>query len=183
VKKIPLILTIAGLALTAQSTRASTIDQLNANSLVLTENSSTSLTATYTTPSGSTSFTGDLFQGCVDCWVVNIPPAFFAVFDINWAEPENPIFFNVVTSLSIGISTLIVASDTFTPGVTGIPNGTTVENVGFDVNNGLPINLTFFDNAATAEGVVPDTGSTVGLLFLSLAGLFGAARVRSLRFA
>ena len=57
-----------------------------------------------------------------------------------------------------------------------VVNGTTVDNVGFDGNNGLPINMTFFDNAATAEGAVPDTGSTVGLLTLSLAALLGATR-------
>ena len=66
-------------------------------------------------------------------------------------------------------------------GPTPVPNGTTVENLGTDTSNGGPINVTFFDNATTAEQSVPDTGSTFGLLVLSLTGLLGVSRLRSLR--
>jgi hypothetical protein len=150
------------------------------NNLVITENSPTSLTVTY---NGSTSGTPNNFVP--DGWGLNFP--FSVSFPIGvsteWFEPENSGMVNDFTGATHLAEVLSDVPPIFPFGPPAVPNGTTVDNVGTDTSNGGTINVTFFDNAATAEQRVPDTGSTFGLLFLSLTGLLGATRLRSLHLA
>jgi hypothetical protein len=167
---LPLALAIAAASVT-QPIHATTIDQASANELILTELSSTTLLATY---NGSTSRVTINFLG-FDGWLVTVNSAFFTT-SVAWQEPENPNtgFSNIFFANG---AYFIVVSDQFIAGV-GLPNGTTADNVGFDTVNGLPINVTFFDNG---DVPIPDTGSTVGLLFLSSVALLEATRLRSFR--
>ena len=144
------------------------------NSIVITEDSSTSLTATYS--NGSVT----VLSHPPDFWQLVFPQS--VVFNANaasaWIEPENPSLANAVNSPHF--DTLNVFSDigsTLPP----VMDEGTIANVGTDSQNGGTISLTFDDDAATAE--VPDTGSTLALLFLSLTVLFGANRLRSIRLA
>jgi hypothetical protein len=177
-KKIILLLAIAIAApLVAQSVCAQGV----VNDLVITENSSTSLTVTY---NGSTSVvTVNNFSP--DGWGLNLP--FSVSFPpiesrASWFEPEQSgtlpeiNTFSGATHLAEVTSEIPFIPSPFAP--TPVPDGTTVENLGTDTSNGGTINVTFFDNAATAEQRVPDTGFTLSLLFLSSLGLFSAARLR-----
>ena len=138
-----------------QSLRASAID-----TLVITENSSTSLTATLngTTPL-SVTFNSD------DFWYITLPGVGGA-FQV-WAEPGMPVpgFSNFVDTFA-GPDLLEVTSEFFTS-VPGLPDGTQ-DKTTFTLN-GNPLYVTFFDkgDAATA----PDTGTTASLFGLSLTGL------------
>lgn len=164
-------------ALVTQPTCASLIDSANANEIVLTETSPTSLTATYTLADGSAEAVTDDFL-LNDTWHIFFPASVeFTIAFVQWAEPESTITVNQLVSFFT--SDIIIFSD-FSSSLSGsVPNGTTVDNVAIDLGNGLPVNATFFDNAATAEGAaVPDGGSTFGLLFLSLVGLLGATHLR-----
>jgi hypothetical protein len=170
-KTRPLALLAAAIALLVlQSASAAPI-----HNLVITENSSTSLTVTY---DGST--TGvDVNYISGDHWGVTV--GFPVTFSGNpqWTEPEDPSFFNVLT-LS-GVNQFIVNSDFFSNGTTPLADGATLPNFGTDARNGAPISITFNDHGDVAA--VPDAGSTSLLLLLSLAVLFGAARFRSHRLA
>jgi hypothetical protein len=171
---IPLAVAIAA-ALIVQPSSAT---PLGANELVITENSPTSLTVTY---NGSASgITIDPIL--TDQWAVVIPTEFNFFNGATFKEPENSATSNLVGSSAPSAGLLNVYSDIGGPGSYG--NGATVDNVGLDVFNGLPINLTFNDQAQGVGGEkAPDTGSTLSLLVLALAGLFGASRVRPLRLA
>jgi len=165
---LPLAFAIAA-ALVSHATFANTV-----NSLVLTENSSTSLTATYNGSSLTVGFVSP------DHWEIRFPDtAAFSDVLVNWVEPENSSLGNVVFFVS-EISSVIVSSDVSTA-ITPVANGTTVNNVGFDFSNNENISATFFDKGDVAA--VPETGSPFGLLFLSLTALLGATRLRSLRLA
>ena len=120
----------------------------------------------------------------VDLWHVTISTASFPTSppfeQFSWQEPESSVFSNTIL-LQNGFP-IIVFSDTNPSG--GLANGKTVFNVGTDTVNGLPIDLTFTDNAANSEGHgVPDTGSAFGLLLVSLIALLGATHLRCLRLA
>lgn len=159
-------------ALVTQPTLASVAD----NSLVITENSPTSLTATYTLANGSTEAVIISLQNVPEEWRISVPSAGFKDFfnGINWVEPE-PGLHNKLQSHSANV--LDFQSDV--SGMFGLSNGATETSLGTDTGNGLPISITVFDNAAAAEGHgVPDSGSTFGLLFLSFAALFGAVHFR-----
>ena len=58
-----------------------------------------------------------------------------------------------------------------------LANGATVPNVGTDGNDLRPVSMTFIDNAGAAEA--PETGSPLGLLFLSLVALLGVTRLQA----
>jgi hypothetical protein len=160
VRYITLAMAIAA-ALAAQPIRASVI-----NNLVLTENSSTSLTATY---NGSTSAVTVTLLG-PDAWQLDILSWVF--FSDNpgtyWTEPDNSAAFNFVNAVGPDRGEVIgVFSED--AGTGGHPNGTTVPNLGTDPANGAPIYVTFNDNGDQLP--VPDKGSTFGLLFLSFIAL------------
>ena len=172
VRFITLAMAIAA-ALAARPIHASGI-----NNLVLTENSSTSLTATY---NGSTS---DVTVTLVvpDEWVLSIPSGvnFSDYPGTYWTEPDNSALFNFVNASgpSRGDAIFVYSDEA---GTSGHPNGTTVSNLGTDPANGEPIYVTF--NDIEDQVAVPERGSTFGLLFLSFIALYGASRLRLLRFA
>jgi len=170
-------ITIVGLA--PQSVRAGIIVN---NNIVITENSSTSLTVTY---NGSTSgvTVSFLSSGKLgDVWKVTFPSTVsFASVDNTgvialWVEPEdssqvNAGFFHPSSNVAFFFS-----DDSVDTNPTAVPNGTTVTNIGTDTSNGGSISATFNDNGDVARA--PDAGSTVGLLFLALTALFSASRLR-----
>jgi hypothetical protein len=147
------------------------------HSIVLTENSRISLSATY---DGSAVA---VLNPNPDQWIVTFPATVsFVGGTFEWEEPENPNLANIVMFAQGGF-TLSVFSDLgdHANGFVPLANGSTINGVGFDSINGAPISATFTDGAATAE--VPETGSTFALLFLSLTALLGANRLGLYRFA
>jgi len=176
-KKTLLILSISVLATTVRPLPASELE----NTIVLTENSPTSLTATY---NGSTSgVTVTLFSP--DNWSVSFPSSvLLGHLGIQWLEPENSSLVNLWLSEGFFEDHRASISSEFPVDLNGTPlaNGATFADVGTDTSNGESISATFHDNAATAEAA-PDTGSTLELLALTLAALFAASRLRSFRLA
>ena len=148
------------------------------NNIVITENSSTSLSATY---NGLTTGVTVAFDG-TDVWTVTFPSTvtFSLLGGVNWLEPENSSLGNEVTFFRAG-NGLGVVSDTSLFGSTTTGNGSTIANVGTDSSNGGSISVTFIDNGDVAAA--PDTGSTLGLLSLSVVALLGATRLRFLQLA
>jgi hypothetical protein len=165
------LLVVAIVLLALQPARAVAI-----HSLVLTETSSTSLTATY---DGSAVGVSVIYISG-DHWGVTVgfPVAFSG--NPQWTEPDNPSAFNVITLLAIP-NQFIVNSDFFSNGTTPLADGTIFPNFGTDARDGAPISVTFKDYGDVAA--VPDAGSTSLLLLLSLAVLFGGARFRLPRLA
>jgi len=171
---IPLGIAIVA-ALLSQPVGASVI-----NNIVLTENSSTSLTATY---NGSTSGVTVTFNG-PDTWIVTFPATVtFSLFGgVNWLEPGSSSLGNEVTFFTAPFSNeLSIISDSDLIGATTTGTGTTITNVGTDSSNQASISATFIDNGDVAAA--PDTGSTLGLLVLSVVALLGATRLRFLQLA
>ena len=146
------------------------------HSLVLTENSSTSLTATY--DGSAVGVTVIYISG--DHWGVTVgfPVSFSA--NPQWTEPEDPSAFNVITLFAIP-NQFIVNSDFFSNGTVPLANRATFSNFGTDTRDGAPISITFNDRGDVAS--VADAGSTSLLLLVSLAVLLGAARLRLPRLA
>jgi hypothetical protein len=149
------------------------------NSIVLTENSSTSLTATY---KGSTSGVTVTFNS-LDHWTVTFPASvsfFSGPFSSTrwWQEPEpspDPNF-TLANFVFLGGHTVTVASEQRTNLGPGLPNNTASPSVGVD--GIVPISMTFNDHSD-----VPDTGATLGLLFVSVIALLGLNRLRPVQLA
>jgi hypothetical protein len=166
-------------ALVTQPVRAAVIIPPVINTLVITENSSTSLTATYSNGT-ATAFKLPIIGE--EVWQILLPGnASFNQIAVSWTEPENPGQVNQLSS--VGSSAAFLKSDTTTSGA-AVPNGTKIDNLGTDILNGGTISVTFFDNANDRPSVgVPDGGSSFGLLGLSLIALLGATRLRQFRLA
>jgi hypothetical protein len=126
--------------------------------LVLTENSSTSLTVTY----DLSPLTVTPTPGSPDQWTFSLPAGFadLATFGL-WTEPDNSNLVN-----SVGFVNGSVFSDVTNPGGPALTNGTPIQ-VGSD--GGVAVFATFNDLGDAAA--VPDTGTTFSLLGLSLMGL------------
>src|SRR5882762_5262791 len=148
------------------------------NNIVITENSSTSLSATY---NGLTTGVTVAFDG-TDVWTVTFPSTvtFSLLGGVNWLEPGSSTLGNEVTFFRAG-NGLGVVSDTSLIGATTTGNGTKIDNVGTDSSNGGSISVTFNDNGDVASA--PDTGSTLGLLSLAVVAFFGATRLGFLQLA
>jgi hypothetical protein len=147
-------------AFVTQPVRANVI-----NSIVIAEESSKNLLVTYSNGSVSVNLSGPN-----DEWAVTFPSS--VSFNENlvmtvWIEPENSGKVNAIGEP--GTFSFGVFSDIINPGLTAVPDGNTVEDVGTDSSNGGTIFLTFDDVAAAAEA--PDTGTTGSFLGLSLMGL------------
>jgi VPDSG-CTERM motif len=161
---------------------------LQGDTIDLTENSSTVLQATGDV--SSVTNTGS------DSWTVFLSDPNALVFTgpgVAWAELESSFTGNVITSSnSTGVPVageLFVTSDMITA-LSKNANGSQVLVAGEIINPSGPptptdFQITFTDNAATAEAPVstPDTGSTFVLLSLALTALVGASRFRYLRLA
>jgi|SRR4051812_5284884 hypothetical protein len=168
-KTILLLVVGTAVALT-QPVIAGAIHQLS-----ITENSSTSLTATY----DGSPLTVTVF-GFPEAWTISLPPSFVpSTFLQQWSEPENSTLVNSVNFGSSLFFVLIKSDRQFTDTFALNGDGATVP-VGTD--RGATVFATFNDNAAGSEAA-PDTGATIGLLFLALIALFGATHVSSRRSA
>lgn len=153
-----------------------------ANTLTLEETSSATLTATYSpAPGFPTSTTFTVTPGAApDNWFVSSPNLQLTTTGNTWIEPDNPFSYNrlAIPPNASAPNILSVTSDVIGQGNLADESAFAV---GIDLGNGQPINVVFDDDAATAEA--PDTGSTLGLFFLSLTALFGASRFRSVHLA
>jgi hypothetical protein len=152
-----------------------------AHNIVLTENSSTSLTATY---DGST--TGvTVILNSPDNWVVNVPATVsfngMGIAD-SWIEPENASLSNFVSG-STNAPQLAVVSEFNLLG--DVANGSQSPFIfGTDSSNSGFVFVTFNDNGDTAASTtVPDTGSALGLLFVSVIALLGVGSFGQARLA
>jgi hypothetical protein len=158
-------------ALVTQPMRATAIPP----SLVITENSSTSLTAMLTTSSGTTSLN---VTGSADNWTIDL--AGVSGNQQFWQEPETAArVFNFVNFDPASPNQLTVISEQGAPAIAGVADGTT-DKTEFTLN-GSELDVTFHDNGDVAAA--PDTGSTLGLLSLSVVALLGATRLRFLQLA
>jgi VPDSG-CTERM motif len=157
------ILTALMIAITAalltQPMRASAIQ-----TLVITENSSTSLTATLTTSSGTTSL--NVTSNGADRWFIDLANVGVGGSHQSWTEPDAAGFVNLVETDLVDSNILDVTSD-FGPGHTGLADDTT-DFTSFTLGGG-PLSVTFDDDGDVAA--VPDTGTTCSLFGLSLMGL------------
>ena len=164
-------------ALVAQVASAVSVN----NSVDITETSSTSLSVLY---NGSALPASDITFDGPNHWTVALPVVFNALPGvtlslIQWVEPGNSALVNqevpggVTATNNFDVFSDVSPNTTFPTN----PDGTGVE-MGLDQNM-VPIIATFHDVGDT----VPDTGSTLGLLSLALAALFGASRFRALRLA
>ena len=127
------------------------------NTLVITENSSTSLTATLNGNPLSVTF------NFADSWTI----ALTGVSPNSgqfWTEPDAADFTNAVFTLST--DQLFVTSE-FGPGRSGLADGEP-DTTSFKLNGGA-LSVTFFDKGDGAT--TPDTGTTFSLLGVSLMGL------------
>jgi len=158
-KLLPALMIAITAALVTQPMRAGAID-----TLVITENSSTSLAATLNGNPLSVEF------GFADAWFIHLAglgPLFSTQI---WGEPDAA---GKVNFLQVGIfnfnlsdTGLGVSSDVSFP-ESGLPDGTP-DTTTFTLN-GNPLSVTFFDKGDVAT--VPDTGTTFSLFGLSLTGL------------
>jgi len=174
--KIPAFAPLA-VAITAAVISQSTLAQPppTPHQLVLTENSFTSLTATYDGSAAGLS----VINISSDHWGITLSPGTTFSGSPQWTEPDNSSFVNVLTTF--GNNQLIVNSDFFPNGTLPMADEGTFTNVGIDTRDGASISVTFDDDGDQAT--VPDTGSTFVLLCLSLGALLTAAKFRSLGLA
>jgi hypothetical protein len=178
-------LRVATLSAVAVSIVASAIPARCADTLLITENSDTSLSVTWNGASIVPTFVSD------DDWTITLPadvkfngessgPGGPAVVEPGGSSITGP--WNNVFTTGSGFTTLVtVQSDATTTSPTGIPFANDVSGqAGFDVA-GLPVELTFNDLGDTSNpnGSVPDGGSTCALSLLSLVTLGAARRFKS----
>jgi hypothetical protein len=129
--------------------------------IVLTEKSSTSLSATF---NGST--TGvTVFNTGPNSWEVNFSTKVLATGVVTWFEPENASLSNFVGDS--GSNTLDVGSENsiFSP----VNANRSTGSFGTNTVDGHPLFITFNDNGDVAAA--PDTGTTFSLFGFSLMGL------------
>jgi hypothetical protein len=165
-KAILLLAIASAAALVTQPVRATAIQ-----TLVITEFSSTSLTALL---NGTTSLTVTPIGA--DDWSIALTGV--GGFHNNWVEPDAAGFINGVSFSIVQPDQLFVVSD-FSNSSGGLANNT-ADTSDFTLN-GVELDVTFNDKGDVAAA--PDTGSTLGLLSLSVIALLGATRFRSLRLA
>jgi len=136
--------------------------------LVITENSSTSLSVTY---DGTALTVGS--SGNPDSWFIDAVPNITLVNPgpndrFEWLEPGSTAEMNVFTQLGAG-GQFAASSDDLVQGSSPPNDGFTFVGAGTDTSDNRAIDVTFHDNGDTAR--VPDTGTTGSFLGLSLMGL------------
>ncbi|MFL6515874.1 MAG: VPDSG-CTERM sorting domain-containing protein [Chthoniobacterales bacterium] len=167
------------------------------NTITLIENSPTDLSVVYT---GALLISSDFMVTNTgpDLWTIKLrqPSAneliygvdySFSDFSNGWIEPENLLQVNEVThSSTTNSDEFFVHSDlSVLLNTTATADNTPIVVGGFNLFGFDPIFLTFHDVAASTEASqgVPDSGTTVGLLVLALAALFGLRRLVSVPVA
>jgi hypothetical protein len=131
------------------------IAQGQVQQLIITENSSTSLTATLN------GVPQTVVKNGANKWLIETDGV---VGEKLWKEPDEATFNSVQEQGGI----ISIVSDFSDPGATGLHNGTT-DKTDFKIN-GAELDVTFND------GPVPDTATTLSLLSLALAALGLAKR-------
>jgi VPDSG-CTERM motif len=131
--------------------------------IVITEKSSTSLTATF----DGSPLTVTPTPGSPDNWSFSLPGGFLSLGQPQWTEPENSKLVNYV---DFTLNTAAIVHSDILPNsfFSTNANGASVR-VGTDLLDGTAVFATFHDRGDTAA--VPDTGTTGSLLGLSLMGL------------
>ena len=129
--------------------------------IVITENSSTSLTATF---DGSPL---TVIPVSPDTWSFSLPGGFLSQGQPAWTEPENSKLVNYV---DFTLNTAATVHSDISPlsFFSTSADGASVQ-VGTDLSDGTAVFATFRDHGDTAA--VPDTGTTGSLLGFSLMGL------------
>ena len=115
-----------------------------------------------------------------DQWLVDLTGISSTLRFQGWFEPDAADFINEVIVDPSFPDRLLVKSDQGPGFTTGLANDTT--DTFFFFLNGGELDVTFND-LGDAAAPTPDTGSTLGLLSLSVVALLGATRFRSLRLA
>jgi hypothetical protein len=172
---VPLAIAIAA-ALVTQPVRATAIQ-----TLVITETSSTTLTALL----NGTTFLPVSPSG-TDRWFITLTgvsgPGGSLSFQ-NWFEPGAADFVNQVGDDPVGFPNELIVRSEFGPGIfNGALANNTTDMTHFTLNGTTPLWVTFNDKGDVAA-TTPDTGSTLGLLSLSVVALLGATRLRFLQLA
>jgi len=159
-------------ALVTQPVRATAIQ-----TLVITENSSTSLTALL----NGTTFLPVTTNFSGDNWSITLMgvsgPGGSPVSSQDWFEPGGAAagFVNTVGFSSLNSPNQLSVISDRGPGFTGALTDGTSDTSDFTLN-GSELDVTFNDKGDVASA--PDTGSTLGLLSLSVVALLGATRLR-----
>ena len=152
-KILPVLMVAIVAALVTQPARAGAI-----NTLLITENSSTSLTAIL---NGTTSL--NVVNTSSDHWTIN---GLTGIAGAGlWMEPGPPGFGNLVSASANSPGSLFVISDNQQVG--GIPDNVP-DTTSFTLG-GAALSVTFHDLGDVAT--IPETGTTVSLFGLSLTGL------------
>src|SRR4051794_9158580 len=169
-------LVLIGAALTAGSMFAGAITGYD---LVLTENSSTSLSLSYNGTAGNSGFS--VSNTSADHWTITITSAELniATSIAEWNEPEGT---NAVNKVTTNSSQLLVTSDlALALDGAALPQGNNTRwatPIGFEIDQAHPIFLTFNDAAERTEAAVPDGGSNLAFLAFSLVLVMGARHLR-----
>lgn len=135
------------------------------DTLVITEKSSTSLTAIFDGNPLTVTTVGP------DNWTFSLPVDTGSI-GVGWTEPENGDLANELNLPGTSPQTVTVHSDV-SGGRFGLPNGFTL---GVGEADAGALNITFNDVADTSKGSVPDAASSALLLMISAAGLACARR-------
>jgi len=134
--------------------------------LVMTENSSLSLTVTYDGSSAGIT----VVPGSADSWLVTFPTTTHLGFELDWQEPGDPTLVNDfnIYDPDIGISNTWMVSSEFT-----LPGGATQDSaqpadghtfafIGSDFLDDMPIDATF--NDVESIGAVPEPATWAAVL-------------------
>jgi hypothetical protein len=143
-----------------------------ANDIQITETSSTSLSATFNGSAVTVQNTAP------DRWTLTFSDTFtFGAFVLDlWAEPEDNTMTKANSVEGTETNQLFIRSDILS-GHNTVPDGTQfVENLSISGIH-TTVGITFHDSGDGAK--IPDSGSTSGLLFLSLIALVAVSRRRS----
>jgi VPDSG-CTERM motif len=146
-------------ALVSQPAFGSTITP---HQIVITENSSTTLMATF----DASPLTVTPTPGSPDNWSFSLPGGFLSLGQPAWTEPGS----SLVNYVDFTLNTVAIVHSDILPNSIFSTNGDGVSvQVGTDLLDGTAVFATFHDRGDTAA--VPDTGTTGSLFGLSLMGL------------
>jgi hypothetical protein len=141
--------------------------------LVFEELSSTSLSMTYDNVN-----LGTFTASPSDTWNFNLPPTVLLNEPVfGWFEPGTTTLANFLLTAN-GAGPITITSDSSLRTDTLFqPNGGTFADFAIDLGDLQHVSLTFNDDGDVPG--TPDSGTTLGLMSLSLLALFGMARLRT----
>jgi hypothetical protein len=157
----------------------------NANQLLITENSDTSLTVSWNGSSITPTFVAD------DHWTFNTPIGIYLGGEISSGVPNGASIpepggssitgpwnnvYTTSTTATPYVTLVDVQSDVSTTSGTATILANDVAGLAGDDATGIPVYITFNDLGDSSGTTVPDNGSTVALLLISGMALFGVGR-------